>query len=657
MSGSDSEQSSELGGRRYLPGLDGLRALSVLAVIAYHLNLPWASGGFLGVGIFFTLSGYLITDQLMLQWQNTKRINLKEFWLRRIRRLIPAVLFMLAIVYLWLILFQRSRLDTLRGDFISVILYLNNWWLIFHNVSYFESFGPPSPIAHLWSLAIEEQFYLLWPVLLAVLLRGVSGRRKLVLFTLLGAAASMLAMVLLYEPGTDPSRVYYGTDTRVFALLIGAAFAIACPSWKFPQQISPRFRWALDLLGGAGLLGIILALWKTNEYAAGLYDGGLALFAVLSAIVTVILAHPAGRVAGFMSCKPLRWIGVRSYSLYLWHYPVIILTTPTVDTGGFNGSRLVLQLAASFLLAALSWRFVEEPIRRGSLEQLWRNRGSGRRTSVPGTLHRSRLRHLLQRPLRPRLRSLLQRSLLRPRLPIVLVIAPLCFFSTSCSSYLGQENTSPAKPQAAAQQVKMHNPIEQPAKNNTAAGAPAPKNTTATGPSTPKNTTAASAAASKAKSGEGITAIGDSVILDAAPYLGKLLPGIAIDGKLGRQMAEAQELVDRLKGKGKLGSRVIIELGTNGPFTTSQLRQLLKSLGSVQQIVLVNTRVPKRWQNTVNSDLKTVAAEFTNVTLVDWFSASRGKNSFFYNDGVHLRKEGAKYYALLVSQAIGKEQR
>jgi peptidoglycan/LPS O-acetylase OafA/YrhL len=632
MSALDSMQSTTLGTgtKRYMPGLDGLRALSVMAVIAYHLNFVWTPGGFLGVGIFFTLSGYLITDQLIMQWKETNKINLKDFWMRRIRRLMPAMFFMLAMVYLWLTLFDPLRLAMLKSDFISVILYFNNWWLIFHNISYFDSFGPPSPIGHLWSLAIEEQFYFFWPVILAILLRFVPRRHKLILFTFIGALASILAMTLIYEPGTDPSRVYYGTDTRAFALLIGAAFAIAYPSQTLSKQISAKSSLLLDFIGGAGLLGIILMIWRTNEYDASLYVGGLALFAILSAIVTVVLAHPASRVARFMGCKPLRWIGVRSYSLYLWHYPVIIFTSPTVDSGEFNVRRIILQLAVSFLLAALCWKLIEEPIRRGSLSKLWRSKlfwGN---------------RGFLEAPIR-------RRSL------FILVIAPLLFI-TSCTRHLTEDTSLVISPVTAELGQAEISPttIEELPSPWVDSEEPASDiiERSSSGQSQVVNSPV-----SKAEAGKGITAIGDSVILDAAPYLEKILPGIIIDGKVGRQMAQAQEVVDQLKAKGKLGDRVIIELGTNGPFTIKQVSELLTSLGDAQQVILVNTRVPRKWQNKVNSDLETVAAEFPNVTLVDWFSASQGKESIFYDDGVHLKEEGAKYYASLVSEAVMNEER
>lgn len=588
-----------------MPGLDGLRALSVIAVIAYHLDLKWAPGGLLGVGVFFVLSGYLITDQIIAQWKrNNKKFNLKDFWLRRARRLLPAMFAMLAFVALWLILFDSSRLAALRGDFVSATLYFNNWWLIFHKVSYFESFGPPSPIGHLWSLAIEEQFYFIWPIVLMVLLRIVPQRGKIFLFALIGAAVSALAMALIYDPGTDPSRVYYGTDTRVFALLIGAALAVVWPSQNMTEKISRKSRNILDLTGGVGLFIIVYMIWRTNEYEESLYYGGLVLLSIISAIVIAVLAHPASRLARMMGCKPLRWIGRLSYSLYMWHYPVIVLTSPTGATDTFDGLRVFLQLGASLLLAILSWKYIEEPIRNGRLKNLWRQK-----TMKP----RFKIRHLL-----------------------VIFVIPILLLAISCS----KNADKPASVQPASKTENHKTGIDSNATVN-------PKvedhSKTTIKPSEPK-------------SGKGVTAIGDSVILDAAPYLEKILPGIVVDGKVGRQMSQAQKVVDKLKANGNLGSRVIIELGTNGPFNSKQLRELLSSLGDVQQIVLVNTRVPKKWQDTVNSTLEKAAADFPNATLVDWYSSSEGKDSYFAADGVHLQKKGAEFYAALVAEAVQQEK-
>lgn len=601
--------------KRYMPGLDGLRAISVLAVIAYHLNLSWAPGGFLGVGLFFVLSGYLITDQLLGRWQDTRQLDLKDFWIRRFRRLMPGLFFMLGVVCLYLLLFDRSMLISLQGDLLSVALYFNNWWLIFHQVSYFESFGPPSPIGHLWSLAIEEQFYLLWPLILVVLLRFTPQRSKLILFTLVGAAASVVAMALIYDIGTDPSRVYYGTDTRAFALLIGAALAMAWPSRSLPKQLSRKSRFILDLVGAVGLLGIILIIWRANEYSASLYLGGLALFSIMAAVVTAVLAHPASRLGQVLGCKPLRWIGVRSYSLYLWHFPVIILTSPAVDTG-VNVGRVVIQLTITFILAATSYRYVEEPIRRGSL-----------------TRRPERIR--IPTPLILRCTS------------VMVIISLLLFVFTGPSNLSKDQTYANAPGVAEGEKVGPPTPVE---------NAPSPSvdskepnvNIPDEKPPVANNPTVGSEIITDAM----ITAIGDSVILGAEPYLKKNFPGIIIDGELGRQMNQAQDVVNRLKAEGKLGSCVIIELGSNGPFKLEQFRTLLTSLGDVRQIVIINTRVPKRWQDTVNADLAKAAAEFPKATLVDWYAASQGQDSYFYKDGVHLSPQGAEYYASLISNAV-----
>ncbi|TNJ64918.1 acetyltransferase [Paenibacillus hemerocallicola] len=595
------------GDRRYMPGLDGLRALSVLAVIAYHFNFKWASGGLLGVGIFFVLSGYLITDQIVTQWKQNRRIDLRDFWIRRARRLLPAMFAMLAFVALWLALFDSSRLQALQGDIISVALYFHNWWLIFHDVSYFESFGPPSPNGHLWSLAIEEQFYVIWPVILILLFRIVPQRGKIVLLLLAGAAVSALAMGLIYEPGMDPSRVYYGTDTRVFALLIGAALAIVCPSQRMNGGISRKFRNLFDLAGGGGLIIIILMIGRTNEFGSFLYYGGFVFLSIISAIVIAVLAHPASRLARLMACKPLRWIGVRSYSLYIWHYPVIVLTGHSVENDAWGSFLILIQLGISILLAALSWKYIEEPIRHGLFGNLWRKISK------------------------------------KPRLKfhhLVVAILPIVLLSSSCKSNADSPVMVEPIPDAVIHNMEEHSGT---------AVQPEP-------PETPEPIASPNDQPNSEKEANlGITAIGDSVILDAAPYLEKYLPGIVIDGKVGRQMFQAQEVVDNLKTNGKLGSRVIIELGTNGSFNTKQLRELLSSLGDARQIVLVNTRVPRKWQDTVNSALKEAAKDFHNVTLVDWYTSSEGKKSYFYDDGVHLKREGAEFYASLIASAVQKE--
>jgi peptidoglycan/LPS O-acetylase OafA/YrhL len=378
-------------GQRYMPGLDGLRALAVLAVIAYHEQLGWAPGGLLGVGVFFTLSGYLITDLLLGQWAAAGRLKLADFWARRARRLLPALFVMLAVVTAWVTLADRARLSGLRGAVAAAAAYCSNWYLIIQGQSYFARFAPPAPLDHLWSLAVEEQFYLAWPwLLLAGLLlvrkmrHGRSGGVAwLALPTLLLAGASAGVMLALYHPGLDPTRVYEGTDTRAAGLLIGAALAMTWSSrraarigsdLKVAGHARPRSRRApriaLDVASAAGMAGILLMIWRTGEYSAFLYRGGLVVLSLATAAVIAAAATPGtvtGRVLGW---TPVRWLGVRSYGIYLWHYPVIVLTTPVNATE--NLTRAAWQTAVTIVISALSWRYIESPIRRGALGRLWK---------------------------------------------------------------------------------------------------------------------------------------------------------------------------------------------------------------------------------------------------------------------------------------------
>jgi peptidoglycan/LPS O-acetylase OafA/YrhL len=373
------------GGQRYLPGLDGLRALAVLAVVAYHVGLGWTPGGLLGVGVFFTLSGYLITDLLVGQYAQTGSLRLVDFWFRRARRLLPALFVMLAVVIVWVALLDRAQLAGLRGAAAAAVAYVSNWYLIGQHTSYFARFGPPSPLGHLWSLAVEEQFYLVWPfaVLAGLALvrprrgtgsravpgTGAAGRYGLAAVTLVLAAASAVLMAVLYHPGYDPTRVYDGTDTRAFALLIGAALAFAWPTRQSRRGVSAAARWSLDGVGMVGLLVIGALIWRTGQYSPFMYRGGLAVLSLATALVLAAVAAPAGRLGALLGAAPLRWIGVRSYGIYLWHFPIIALTTPA--DGRDPASRAVLQVAATIAVAALSWHFIEEPIRHGALSRWW----------------------------------------------------------------------------------------------------------------------------------------------------------------------------------------------------------------------------------------------------------------------------------------------
>ena len=357
--------------QRYMPGLDGLRALAVLAVIAFHEQFGWAPGGLLGVGVFFTLSGYLITDLLLSQFRAHGKMRLGDFWLRRARRLLPALFVMLAVVTAWVTIADRVRLDTLRGAVAAAAGYYSNWYLIGTHSSYFSRFAAPQPLDHLWSLAVEEQFYLIWPWLLLAGVLLIRRKRQylpwLALPTLGLAAASTAAMLAIYQPGLDPTRIYEGTDTRAAGLLIGAALAMVWPSAR-AAKAGRAWRIGLDVPAFAGLVAILIMIWRVGQYSPFLYKGGLVVLAVATAAVLAGAAVPGSAIGLVLGWRPLRWLGVRSYGIYLWHYPVIVLTSPANSTEDLP--RAAAQTAASILLAALSWRYIEEPVRHGALGRL-----------------------------------------------------------------------------------------------------------------------------------------------------------------------------------------------------------------------------------------------------------------------------------------------
>ena len=579
----------------YLPGLDGIRAIAVLSVILFHLNFGWASGGLLGVQVFFVLSGYLITDLLMAEYRRHHGIALAQFWIRRARRLLPALFVVLFVTVGWATLFDRSQLAALRSDLPSGIFYFSNWWFIFHHVSYFAKFGPPSPLGHLWSLSIEEQFYLIWPLLVLVAMKYLHSRRTVIILTLTAAAASAIEMGILFVPDGDPTRVYDGTDTRVFALLIGAALAMALPRNQVFAPVSVNARRLLDAVGGLSLLGIFLMFWLTSQYDSFLYEGGMVLLALLTALLIAVTIHPGSHLAGLLGWEPLRWVGERSYGIYLWHYPVIVLTTPLDSSPSVV--RASLQIAATLVLAALSWRFIEQPVRHGALGRLWQRIRSRERT-------------------RPHLR------------PVGWVVAAAVSFNAIVCAVglVGLVSASAADPASRVTSIIPH--IRHPVGSSTS---------TTDAPPPP---------------GQGVTAIGDSILVDAAPYLQTSLPGIAIDAQVGQQLAQVQAAVPQLKSEGAVGNRLIIELGTNGPFSPNQLTGLLDSLGPAQRVVLVNTHVPRPWQQQVNDTIANVAQSYPNAVLVDWAMDSANDPQYFYPDGVHLDPAGAKYYAALLVQAL-----
>jgi peptidoglycan/LPS O-acetylase OafA/YrhL len=347
----------------YRAGLDGLRAVAVAAVLLYHADIAWFQGGFVGVDVFFVLSGYLITSLLLTERAASGTVRLGRFWARRARRLLPAAVLVIAVSLLIVAAFQPGSLGSARGDALASLLYVNNWHEIVAGHSYFAAFARPSLVQHLWSLSVEEQFYLLWPPLLAV--AAARMRRGRVAWLLLGGIVVSTALCALLYRGGDPSRVYYGTDTRAAPLLLGALLAFGWPAARLTRDVGRGASGVLDAIGLAGLAGLLVAIVTWRDFDPWLYPWGLLVVALASAAIVAAAVHPAARVGRFLGVGPLRWIGQRSYGIYLWHWPVMALTRPGIDV---SASRWVLapaQIGLAVALAALSFRFVEQPIRRG----------------------------------------------------------------------------------------------------------------------------------------------------------------------------------------------------------------------------------------------------------------------------------------------------
>ena len=352
----------------YLPALDGLRAIAVIMVFAYHLEFPWASGGFLGVDVFFVISGYLITRLLVDEHADRGRIGLGSFWIRRFRRLVPAMVAMIAATLMathrWGL---PEQWTSIRVDALAALGYVANWRFVLDDQSYFDASLGPSPLLHTWSLAVEEQWYLLWPIVMIGLCawaaRHVRASNRVAMAVVAAATASAVWMAVLFDPA-DPSRVYFGTDTRAQQLLIGAALAWILHAAPGLTELASSSRTRPAFAVALGALVATAAL--VGDEAAWLYRGGLFAISLVAAVVVLGTTTRPGTGLAWLGAAPLVWIGRRSYGIYLWHWPVIIFMVPA--TGGELGRWPLtgLQVGVTLLLTEVSHRLIESPVRRST---------------------------------------------------------------------------------------------------------------------------------------------------------------------------------------------------------------------------------------------------------------------------------------------------
>jgi len=603
-----------------------VRALAVLAVMGFHEGASELSGGFLGVDIFFVLSGFLITDLLVTRYDAVGRLDLRDFWTRRARRLLPPLAVMLVVVTAAASVIEPVQEASLRLALLAAVTYTSNWYQILHHVSYFAAFSQlttPAPLDHLWSLAIEEQFYLLWPLILWFLLFRLNGRRSRVTVTLLAAAASALVMALRYTPGGDPSGVYYGTDTHASALLIGAALALAYPLASL-ASLAPAQTKRLDAAGVAGLAVLAWAIGHFSGNDPAVYPVGLILAALASACL-VAAAAGNGVIAVITSLPPLRWVGVRSYGMYLWHWPVIALAAALAGSGPTSAWAWFIETGVTIALAAASWRFLETPILRNGLRATvrhWHQRLSDIRTrSAEGT----------------RSAGVRTRPAWRRRGSVSVAVAAVTAITVVVAVFGVVRPPESATPAGLLRQVAEGQRISTASQS---AGSPA---------------AAASAACRRGKPpavpGSQVTAVGDSIMVASATALAAAMPGIYINAQVGRQMPSGLAVIQGLAAARKLRHVVIVSLGTNGDVTARQLRQLRQIIGPNRDLVLVNTFGPMPWEHEVNTVLAAAARPGGRTDLANWNHAIAADPSLLWPDGIHPQPSGAKLYARVVLAA------
>jgi peptidoglycan/LPS O-acetylase OafA/YrhL len=592
-------------------GLDGVRAIAVLAVIAFHENLPWIPGGFMGVDIFFVLSGFLITDLLAARFSRDGRVGLNTFWVRRARRLLPALAVMLVTVTAAVSVLEPDQRAAVRPALLGAVTYTSNWWQALTHVSYFQRYGPPAPFAHLWSLAVEEQFYLLWPLILTLVLVVVHRPLRRAMVAWCGALASALAMYAVYTPGSDPSFVYYSTFTHASALMIGSALALTWPLAKLAVCAERVWR-RLDLVGGVCIVVLAWTMWHFSGANPAVYPFGLVL-AALAAGGLVLAAAAPGWIGALLSARALRWLGVRSYGAYLWHWPVIAITAGVAVRAASSVPARINDAVLPVVLAAVSWRWLEDPIlRNGFRAQLSRWR-----------------------------QQLLQAAKTARRAPATAM--PLAVASgllvVGCTAGYGLLNppTGPtlqaqieAGARLAAATARQQPPY--PWWRRPGALRPPPK---------PPRVT-----------GSKVVAIGDSVMLASAPELARALPGIYINAKVSRQMNDGIGLVRRLAATRRLRPVLIVALGTNGPITSSQLGQLRAAVGRSRWLILINTFVPRPWEHEVNRAIGLAARRYPNVLLVNWHAAIEHRTRLLWSDGIHPQPVGGRLYAEVVRAMV-----
>ena len=567
-------------GIQYIPAIDGLRAVAVIAVMLYHLGFTWIPGGFLGVDLFFVISGYVITRLLLDSIAQSGGLDLRGFYIARARRLLPALIFMLVSTTIAIGIWAPDTIKRLLTDTPFSLTGMMNWWLVAHHQDYFESIGRPPLLQHTWSLAVEAQFYLLWPLILYFILKQF-GKKHIPLASLTIAAASGIALLFVSfsldaSNASKVSHVYFGTDTHSIGLFLGAALAVSWIPQNFTKTVSKKAQDFIDGVGFIGFIGILAAFLFIDETQPTLYKIAFPLAGVCGAAIVMSVVHPASRFAPVLQNPVFLWIGERSYAIYLWHWVIFQVTRPTVDLAGKEWALYALRILIVLALSDISLRFVELPIRRGVI-QFW----------LKGLKYRTKKERTQQ-----------TRTLSAVTVVVLLLAAVVSVRAIGIANEQRQklEDSLTSKPSAIS-----------------------------------------------AIATDGLWVTGDSVILGIRSKLGESRAISVINARIGRQAPELLSVI--LHDKAQAGDApVIFNLGNNNALTREQTQAIFEAVKNQPRAIVINTAVPRPWREGNNALIAEIAAQYSNVTIVDWNSISEGHPEYFAPDGVHLVPTGVDVY-------------
>ena len=576
-------------GIRYIPAIDGLRAVAVIAVMLYHLGFTWIPGGFLGVDLFFVISGYVITRLLLDSIQRSGGLDLRAFYKARIRRLFPPLVFMIFVTIIYISIWAPETMRRFISDSPFALLGGMNWWLVFRHTDYFDTISRPPLLQHTWSLGVEAQFYLIWPLILLLVLRQF-GKAKIPGAALLIAAFSGIALLLVsFEVdaanASQVSHVYFGTDTHSIGLFLGAALAVSWVPQNLQEQVNRRAQDFIDGIGVIGFVGLLGVFLLVNESDPTLYKLAFPLAGIFGCAILTSIVHPASRFAPILSSRVAVWIGERSYAIYLWHWVVFQVTRPAVDLEGSTWALYTLRILVVFALADISLRLVELPVRSGLVEYWFK-----------GMKYRTK-------------------NVQRRQKSTVVASVLLLILGTS---YISANAISQSDREMAIVKQQLEQPVQ---------------------PSEPTGTQTG-----------GLWVTGDSVILGIHYELDARSPIAIINARVGRQATELIEVMKADKANAA-DSTVIFNMGNNNKLTSDQVMAVFEEVKNQPRIIVVNTAVPRGWRDENNALIAQYAALY-GATVVDWASISMGHPEYFAPDGVHLVPAGVRAYVDAITATL-----